>query len=700
MLSDKFRISEEAQVELVKRGTSSSMGHGVLALVVCLFTNLSTDLPQDFYTLIGLIFGLSFARWAVGFHSTPVFLSLLVALSLSWSRLCHLTLMHYGLHHSSTIILLLVTCGIAAAALTSLVPSFFAAAIFLTCLLALPTIGTISLNEENPLPYILITYYFFLLFQARTHTEQFRQRVKIEEVLRLRNQELQVATNVKAEFLANVSHEIRTPINGILGMANLLSKENLTPNGKNYLKIMTTCGDTLLTLINDILDFSKMEAGKLTIEDVDFHFNGLLGEVVSLFAPRAKDKGIELQVNSTVPENFWARADSTRLRQILFNLVGNAIKFTPKGEVVISAGFQPLHEDMYILEMSVRDSGVGIPPEIKSKLFQSFTQADASTTRKFGGTGLGLAICKGLCETMGGSIWVESEVGAGAKFFFKILVKHGQKVEMESSGAFFDLQLATKLPFTILVADDNSTNQMLARQYLEMLGYRVDTVGNGLEVLDAVGTKTYDVIFMDGQMPEMDGYEATRKIHKRFSEEKLPWIVALTASATDKDRQHCIESGMNDFVAKPFTIDSLISALKRVKNKEAQLATPVISTPTSSNDSEIKLNKELLYQHFGTDTDIMLRFIESYLVNFPKMFWSLKTAVDFQNEKALKMAAHSLRGSVSNFFAVSICDQLAELENNHELSWEDITEKINKLEKDLNSLNEQINEITKIGQAA
>ncbi len=693
----KFRISNKARDELAKRGTSSSLGHITLALIVYAYTDFAQDFPFYFNSIMGLIISLSVLRFFLGFYSPVVFLSLLGLTAALWGTLCHLALKIYGMHDISTLVVLLVCCGIAAASLTILVPSFFAAALFVTLLIGIPLSATFSLNGAEPLSLIIFTYYVFLIFQLRSQCLQFRDRIRIGEELELRNRELEVATKAKSEFLANVSHEIRTPINGILGMANLLGSENLSEKGRYYLKVMTSCGDTLLTLINDILDFSKMAAGKLQLEDLDFHVNAFLEEILGLFGPRAKEKGVRLILDSTIPDDFWARSDSTRLRQVLFNLVSNAIKFTNNGEIKIAAGFQPLAEGDYSLEFSVADSGVGIADEVKSKLFQSFSQADASTTRKFGGTGLGLAICKGICEALGGSIWVDSKVGVGSKFFFKIIVRKGEGSVAVASGYAVDAELSQKLPLTIIVADDNSTNQMLARQHLEKMGYHVDVAANGLEVLDALGTKNYDVIFMDVNMPEMDGFEATRKLRLRCQSATHPWVIALTASVTDNDQQRCRESGMNDFVAKPFNAESLGKALQRAVAKNVSSEEPLKKLNEAKT---VKLDLELLYQHFGTDTDIMYKYIRGYLANFPKMVAALEAAIDSKNERAMRMTAHNIRGGVANFFVTEIYSFLNELENADQIDWPNFKEKYIKLRAMLENLNLQLKELTRLENAA
>jgi signal transduction histidine kinase/DNA-binding NarL/FixJ family response regulator len=670
----KYSYSPRGQVELAKRSFSSAIGHIALVAVVYYSTDLFTNFPRQAFAFAGVIVFTNVARLLFGFINSFVFVGQLSMIALAWGGFCAFSLSTYGIQHESTLILLLVNSGIAAAAITALVPSYKTAVGFLTLLITLPLVESLNHDFGKPIALILMTYYLFLILQLHAQATLYDDREKIEEALKK-------AASIKAQFIANVSHEIRTPINGILGMANLLSKENLSANGAHYLNVMTSCGDTLLTLINDILDFSKMEAGKLQLENVDFNVNSVLREVAEFFRPRAIEKGIEIDVQSGISDDFWALADSTRLRQVLNNLIGNAVKFTPKGKVSVHANHKAVGENFEI-QVDVKDTGIGIPDNVKNKLFQSFTQVDASTTRKFGGTGLGLVICKGICESMGGDIWLESKLGEGSTFSFKILVNAGAFHEVAPKKSEFDRQFAEQRPFKILVADDNATNQLLAKQYLEMLGYRVDCVANGLEVLDAISTRPYDVIFMDGHMPEMDGFITTQKLRQRLAHKEQPWIIALTASATAKDQQYCRDAGMDDFVAKPFTLNSLAESLVRIPQKS------------------VFLNRALLIQHFAGDPEIMVRFINGYLKSYAKMIMNLRQALETQNKKNLTSAAHALRGSVANFFATGICELLKEIEYGENLSWAQIAEKVTRAERDLLSLNAQIEDFAKSPKAA
>lgn len=389
------------------------------------------------------------------------------------------------------------------------------------------------------------------------------QNVILFDKIQANSERLQEVDRLKSQFLANMSHEIRTPLNAIIGMTDLVFETKLDETQQEYLEIIQSSGDLLLSTINDIIDFSQIEAGKLVIEDTQMSLEEEIDKTINMLSFKAAEKDLELgfSISSNVPKQIVS--DPHRLRQILVNLVGNSIKFTESGSISVEVDSVILENEILEIKFAVRDTGVGIPEDRKDILFEPFKQVDSSIRRRHGGSGLGLAISKQLCELMQGRIWVDSQEGEGSTFLFTILCNPADpENEMLGNLTTDDFpSLGDKRPLEILLAEDSIVNQKVAMYSLQRLGYQVDVVDNGHQVLEALKKKAYDVIMMDIQMPGMDGIEATRHIRKNLPPNQQPRIIALTAHAMSEDRERCLEAGMDDYVEKPFKIERLVQAL-------------------------------------------------------------------------------------------------------------------------------------------
>ncbi len=462
--------------------------------------------------------------------------------------------------------------------LTLLITSFFIA--ILTIWLSVHSIiffaeqSNISPEMLHSISYIFTYYGVVATFICYLATQYRRSNFLLEQGLEEAKIKAEEADKTKSVFLATMSHEIRTPLNGILGILQSLQKTELNGDQKQQIEVMRYSGDALLTLINDILDFTKLEAGRFDIESVGCSVNRLSESVIMLMSSRADEKGLKLEtiINDDVPK--YIKTDPTRLRQILLNLIGNAIKFTESGSVTLKIQATSSSSTQQLLKFSVIDTGIGITDEAQKSLFSEFIQADTSITRKYGGSGLGLSICKKIVVLMGGDIGLTSVVNEGSTFWFEIPIEQISFHEYQHIAVDVDNQNEQEIyytrPLSVLVAEDNMVNQKVLSALLDKSSYHIEFASNGQDALDMLrqGEKNpFDIILMDMQMPVMDGLTAIEKIRAKDSDYKDIPIVALTANSGNADKKLCLAAGANDFLSKPIDQKSLLNILHRqVKN--------------------------------------------------------------------------------------------------------------------------------------
>jgi len=484
----------------------------------------------------------------------------------------------------------------------------------------------------------------------RRRTEQELEEAKYKaEMAALEAQE---ATRAKSDFLSNMNHELRTPLNGIIGMIDILKDTDIDEEQKKYIDALYYSGKSLLSLINDTLDLSKIEAGKLELELHPFSMEDLLNKLLDSLTPQAEKKGLYIKLHMEKDTFGSFIGDSSRIRQIFYNLIGNAIKFTKTGGIDIYISHGGEMNGRAIIRFEVKDTGIGIPEDKIDKLFEKFMQADSSTSRRFGGTGLGLAICKKLVEKMGGDISVESVWGEGSAFSFYLplmsashTVSNSKNIENEKVNFTWNRQPV------ILLAEDSIPNQHIAAYFLKDAGCKIDLAANGIEAVEKAGENEYDIIFMDIQMPELDGMQAARIILDKAEEENKPGpvIIALTANAISTERERYLKIGMKDCVFKPFGRVEIEKALQKHLNhllkSQCLISGGKIESHSDAEKEKTPVwDKKTALERLSGDEALYRKTIEMVLREWPSLFDKIKIAIPIKDFKTIQRCAHTIKG--------------------------------------------------------
>lgn len=532
----------------------------------------------------------------------------------------------------------------------------------------------VPITSEDELG-LLATGFNDMLDQIQERDEHLEEQVdKRTKDLVKAKEGAEAASRAKSEFLANMSHEIRTPMNGVLGVADLLLQADLSEKQQHLVRTIRASGVNLPYIINDILDFSKVEAGRLELEYLNFDLRELMDGIYDLFSTKASEKGLTLtsQLEESIPQIVCG--DPVRIRQILTNLIGNSIKFTDHGSVQLSSTLVEQDNESCVLRFEVSDTGIGLSEEEKNGIFNAFSQADTTTTRKYGGTGLGLTISRQLVELMGGEIGVSSEIGAGASFWFEISIQVPVDQEIAISNRRKEKQERNVELFhnncSVLLAEDNLTNQIVAEGMLELFGCKVDLAVNGVEAVEARKKNNYDLILMDCQMPELDGYSATEQIRNYEQQTETPHIpvVALTAHVMSGDRQRCIAAGMDDYLSKPLQQEQLRAVIEQWVVVSGSPQESVAYRPHSVGmpDHTDRFDASIFdkYQKLQKPNkpNIIAEIINSFLKAAPSMLQSIRHAVQNQDAESLWKAAHTMKSGNSTVGALRMAEICLDLE--------------------------------------
>jgi PAS domain S-box-containing protein len=485
-------------------------------------------------------------------------------------------------------------------------------------------------------------------------------------------EELLRAQKAKEQFLANISHEIRTPINGISGMAALLNQNPTKEERQTYLNAIKSAADNLKVIINDILDLASIESGKLQFEKIGFNLNDLLHSLIDTFGVQAAEKGIELSYTISKEANKVFIGDPVRLNQVLINLISNAIKFTHSGYIRVSIQVEKIKGQIYRLRFDISDTGIGIPNDKLQKIFESFSQADASVTRKYGGTGLGLTIVKQLVELQNGTIKVQSKENEGSTFSFTIAYQLG-KTELFDETKLYKPKNNNQLKSaSVLLVEDNDINRLYASSILKMWGCHFETAENGVVALEKIRNNDFDVVLMDIQMPVMDGFETTKAIRQGDPKKSKVPIIALTANATQKDFENCMVAGMNDCITKPFTQEDLFQVLTKYLGRKLTVKQRNLGKDSQANNTTV-VDLSYLKKVSNNNGQFIKEIVSSFLESMPHTIEEIKDQLAQKNWEQLARVVHKIKPTITLIGIHHLKDKIVQLEQESKNGQDEIT---------------------------